>query len=216
MLSASLDLNAFVAAPLARDPFPHVILPGFVKSEALAALEREFPAIDQPGSFPLSGFRLGPVFRAFAAELEGPAFRDLVAQKFCISLKGRPTMLTVRGWTGLADGRIHCDAKSKLITILIYMNSRWTGAGGRLRLLRSPDDLDDMVAEVPPEAGTLLGFQVTENSWHGHHPFQGHRRSLQLNWVTDQSVKRRELARHKLSMWTKRLNPFHPSGLPPS
>ncbi len=216
MLSASLDLNAFAAAPLACDPFPHLIVPGFVRPDALAALDREFPVIDRPGSFPLSGFHLGPAFRAFAAALEGPAFRDQVAEKFGMSLKDRPTMLTVRGWTGLADGRIHRDAKSKLITILIYMNSGWNGAGGRLRLLRSADDLDDMVAEVPPEAGTLLGFRVTENSWHGHRPFQGYRRSLQLNWVTDQSVKRRELARHKLSMWTKRLNPFRPSSRPQS
>lgn len=210
MQSAFLDLQGFAAAPLARDPFPHVILPGFLKPDVLAALAREFPPIDRPGSFPLSAFRLGPAFRAFAAELEGPAFRDLVAAKFDIALEDRPTMLTVRGWTGAADGRIHRDAKSKLITVLIYMNSGWSDAGGRLRLLRSADNLDDVVAEVPPEAGTLLGFRVCENSWHGHYPFQGQRRSLQLNWVTDAGVKRRELARHRLSMWTKRLNPFRP------
>ncbi len=117
-------------------------------------------------------------------------------------------MVTVRGQAGARDGKIHADSKSKLVTVLIYMNESWEASGGRLRLLRSPDNLDDMVAEVPPDAGTLLAFLVTPHSWHGHVPISGPRRVIQLNWVTDDSVVRREQARHRVSARVKRLLAF--------
>ena len=41
-----------------------------------------------------------------------------------------------------------------------------------------------MIAEVPPLAGTLLAFRRSENSWHGHKPFDGLRRAIMLNWMT--------------------------------
>ena len=62
-----------------------------------------------------------------------------------------------------------------------------------------------MIAEVPPDEGTLLVFDNTPNAWHGFEPFAGPRRVIQLNWVTDQSVVRREQARHRLSAFFKRL-----------
>ena len=97
-------------------------------------------------------------------------------------------MITVRGQARAADGRIHADSRTKLITVLIYMNESWEAEGGRLRLLRSPDGLDDAVAEVPPAAGTLLAFLNTPHSWHGHSPVSGPRRVIQLNWVTSDAV----------------------------
>ena len=114
-------------------------------------------------------------------------------------------MVTVRGQARPSDGGIHADAASKLITVLIYMNEAWEAPGGRLRLLHRPDDLDSTVAEVPPEAGTLLAFRVTPHSWHGHHPASGPRRVVQLNWVVSERVVRRERLRHGLSARVKRL-----------
>jgi hypothetical protein len=72
-------------------------------------------------------------------------------------------------------------------------------------LLRSPSDLNAIIAEVPPDEGTLLVFNNTSNAWHGFEPFSGPRRVIQLNWVTDESVVRREQARHRLSAFFKRL-----------
>jgi SM-20-related protein len=117
-------------------------------------------------------------------------------------------MVTVRGAARAADGRIHTDTSTKLITVLIYMNETWEAEGGRLRLLRSPDNLDDVVAEVPPAAGTLLAFRVTPNSWHGHAPVTGPRRVVQLNWVTSDAVVRRERLRHGIATRVKRLFSF--------
>ena len=85
------------------------------------------------------------------------------------------------------------------------MNNAWEAPGGRLRLLRSPDNLEDMIAEVPPDEGTLLIFRNQPNAWHGFHPFEGPRRVIQLNWVTSKSVVRREQFRHKVSAFFKRL-----------
>lgn len=200
-----LDLAAFARTPLAAEPFPWLVVPGFIPGPARAALARDYPEIAEPGSFPPADLRYGPAFAAFIAELEGPALRDAFARKFAIDLAGRPTMITVRGQARAGDGRIHTDTRTKLITVLIYMNESWEAAGGRLRLLRSPDDLDDVIAEVPPAAGTLLAFRVTPHSWHGHAPVTGPRRVVQLNWVVNEGVVRRERLRHGLSARVKHL-----------
>jgi SM-20-related protein len=190
---------------LATDPFPYMIVPGFVPASACGALSADYPRIDRPGSFPLGELEFGPAFAGFVAELEGEAMRRAVAGKFAIDLVGRPTMVTVRGHARPSDGTIHTDTPSKLITVLIYMNEAWEAPGGRLRLLRKPDDLDSTIAEVPPAAGTLLAFRVTPHSWHGHKPASGPRRVVQLNWVTSDAVVRRERLRHGLSARVKRL-----------
>src|SRR3546814_6199450 len=50
--SPRLDLERFAATVLQRAPFDFLIVPGFLKREALPAVERDFPAIDSGGSFP--------------------------------------------------------------------------------------------------------------------------------------------------------------------
>ena len=129
----------------------------------------------------------------------------MIAEKFQINLDHRPTIVTVRGQAQAKDGRIHTDTKTKIITVLIYMNPSWENDGGRLRLVNRPDDIHDYIAEVPPIEGTLLAFKVTPHSWHGHLPFVGERRVIQLNWVIDQGVVEREIARHKFSAKLKKL-----------
>jgi hypothetical protein len=89
--------------------------------------------------------------------------------------------------------------------VLIYMNNAWEAITGRLRLLRGPHDLNDVIAEVPPEEGTMLIFKNEPNAWHGFEAFEGPRRVIQLNWVTDQGVVRREQTRHRISAFFKRL-----------
>lgn len=201
----ALDLSAFRATPLVREPFEYLVLPGFVKPEARAAINAGYPDIKRPGSFPLSELSYGPAFADLVDELNGDEMRRSFEEKFGIELGGRPTMVTVRGCASARDGRIHTDTSSKIITVLIYMNSQWEAPGGRLRLLRSADDLDNMILEVPPEEGTLLCFRRANNSFHGHKPFVGVRRVLQFNWVTEQRFVDRELKRHRFSAWTKRI-----------
>ncbi len=202
-----IDLARFERTPLETDPFPYLIVPGFVPPAALPPLSADYPKVDRPGSFPVADVTYGPAFVEFLAEIRGPEMRDAFARKFGVDLTDRPTMVTVRGQAQAKDGRIHTDTATKIITVLVYMNEAWEAPGGRLRLLRSNTDLDDMVAEVPPAAGTLLAFLVTPHSWHGHHPVSGPRRVVQLNWVESDAVVRRERLRHGLSARIKQLLP---------
>lgn len=205
--SSAIDLEALRATQLVRDPFEFVIVPNLVRREALAAVTADFPRITEPGSFPLDKLAFGPAFAALVAELRGPAMTDCLAEKFGVDLRDHPTLATIRGRCRASDGKIHTDSESKIITVLVYLNSSWEANGGRLRLLRSATDLEDFAAEVPPDAGTLLAFRRSENSFHGHKSFVGERRSIQINWVRDAGVARREQARHRLSAWFKRLKP---------
>ncbi|MBV9330993.1 MAG: 2OG-Fe(II) oxygenase [Alphaproteobacteria bacterium] len=200
-----LDLSAFEAVPLVGEPFPFVIVPRFVPRQALPAIEHDFPKIARTGSFPLHSLSCGPAFSALIAALEGEAFAEAVARKFGLDLSDRPTMVTVRGQSGQRDGHIHTDSVSKLVTVLLYINSDPESSGGRLRLLRSPDSLDDVAAEVPPDPGTLLVFENRSNAWHGYPPFEGPRRVIQLNWVRDKAVVRWEQTRHRFSAFVKSL-----------
>jgi len=59
------------------------------------------------------------------------------------------------------------------------------------------EDYKDVIAEVPPEEGTMLVFKNQPNAWHGFHAFEGPRRVIQLNWVTDMGVVKREQFRHR-------------------
>ena len=196
------------ASPLQRDPFDYVIVEKFVPTKHTPDLIADFPLLGSHGSFPFAKETCGTAFARLAAELEGEDLRQAIEDKFAIDLDGRPTMITLRGFSDGKDGRIHTDSATKLITVLLYLNPVWEDAAGRLRLLRGADDLDDCVAEIAPLAGTMVAFRRSEHSFHGHHPHVGERRVIQLNWVTDDRVVRREIGRHRWSARVKALNPF--------
>jgi SM-20-related protein len=203
-----LDFDRLNAVPLERDPFDFVVVEEFVRRDALAAVVADFPAVSKAGSYPINGLKYGQAFGELAAELTGRGLADAIAAKFGIDLDGRPTMLTVRGMGDSRDGFIHTDTETKIITLLLYMNPVWPHSDGRLRLLRGANDIDDYAREIVPLAGTMLAFRRSERSFHGHLPFIGPRRTMQLNWVRDHSVVRRELSRHRWSARLKALNPF--------
>ncbi|MEM7045754.1 MAG: 2OG-Fe(II) oxygenase, partial [Pseudomonadota bacterium] len=179
-----LDIEAFNKTPLQTEPFEYLTVPGFVRQERIAAILADYPAIEKGGSYPLIALDYGPVFGKLCTELQGAPLQEAFAKKFDMDLTERPTTLTVRGRCRPKDGQIHTDSDSKLMTVLVYLNETWDADGGRLRLLRSEDTLEDMIAEVPPEAGSMVCFRNRENAWHGHSSFDGVRRVLQLNWVT--------------------------------
>jgi hypothetical protein len=206
-----LDLEALRAAPLKTDPFPYVAVRNFVAGDAFEAALRDYPEMAHAGSFPVFTQSPGPGLRAVLDALDGPEFRAAVEEKLGVDLKGRPTMTTLRGRARARDGQIHIDSKTKLVTVLVYMNKAngsWEDHSGCLRILRGPDDLENFVEEIPPTDGTLLIFPCVPHAWHGHHGFEGQRRVIQLNWVTDASVVRREQRRHGVSAFFKKLNPF--------
>lgn len=199
------DYEAFDRTPLQRDPYDYVIVDHFVKPDAFGPVVSAYPQNLGPGSHPIDVIKSEGRFADLIAELHGEAFRKAVERKFDIDLDGLPTACTVRAATSTRDGFIHTDSKSKVITVLVYLNEAWNNDGGRLRLLRSGTDLEDYVAEVKPTEGTLLVFRRADNSWHGHKPFIGPRKAIQFNWVVSEGNKVREKTRHTISHAMKRI-----------
>jgi SM-20-related protein len=204
----AIDLEAFRNTELVTDPYDYVVVADFLKPAALDAVSHDYPVIERHGSYPVSEVEYGPSFSALLDDLASGPVADAFAEKFAIDLANRPTMITVRGHCHGKDGRIHPDSVDKLITVLIYLNTDWENPNGRLRILRSASDIEDYAAEVPPQAGTLLAFRRCGHSFHGHTPYVGERRVIQLNWVVNENVVRREQARHRRSARLKKWLPF--------
>ncbi|MEZ0121616.1 MAG: 2OG-Fe(II) oxygenase [Candidatus Reddybacter sp.] len=200
-----LELNAFSSERLRTDPYPYIVVPGFVQGEALESVLQDFPAIEHPGSIPVSAVSGGKAYEALLSELQSDAFRHVVADKFGFSLEGFPIMTTVRGVMREKDGRIHTDSKTKVVTVLLYLNNSWEAEGGNLRVLRDGENIENFVEEVPPTAGTLMAFKVTDNCWHGHKPVVGKRLSIQMNYLVGEAAKGKHQFFHRLSAKLKKL-----------
>src|ERR1700688_4862001 len=173
------DYETLRATPLSRDPYEHVIVSGFVRSEALGKINADYPAIEDTGSFPVEGLQFGRGFQVMVDALESEPFRKAFEEKFQIDLSGRPTTITVRGRCAGGDGQTPTDSVGKIITMLIYLNPLWDDSGGRLRLWRAKN-IEAVAAEVIPSGGNLVAFLRSDHSWHGHLPFSGERRVIQF------------------------------------
>ena len=119
-----LAYDRLAAMGVASDPYRHVIVPEFVPLEALARVVADLPPLERRGSFPIGSLRLGPAAALLMEELEGPAFRRAIADKFSLDLDDAPTMLTLRGASTERDGLIHRDSTAKRVTVLLYLNPR--------------------------------------------------------------------------------------------
>lgn len=203
-----IDLDALAKAPVAREPFEFFSVYGVLRDQDLEAIHNDFPKIDKPGIFPLASLQYGPAFARLIEEIKSSQLAEVVGKRFGVDLAGLPLMITVRGQAQAKDGRIHTDTADKVVTCLLYLNDKWDDGGGRLRLLRRGDDLEDYAAEISPHGGAFAAFKVAKNSWHGHKPFVGQRRYVMFNWVKSDAALSRQLGRHKLSARIKKLIPF--------
>ncbi|MCB1547642.1 MAG: 2OG-Fe(II) oxygenase [Hyphomicrobiaceae bacterium] len=205
MSMGHLNIERLKGTVLLRDPYDYIVVPGFLSEASIKAINATYPPITKGGSFPIESLAESMTIKEVIAELDGPVFEAAVAEKFGVDLTDRPKMYSLRGYTRAKDGQIHTDSKDKILTVLLYLNDGWAHEGGRLRILRNGRDVDDFAAEVPPDNGTLLIFRRSDTSWHGHHPFEGPRRSLQMNWMTSEGSKGWHRVRHKISAAVKRL-----------
>ena len=202
---AHLNLDKLRAARVESQPFDYTIVPGFLSPETVARINATYPNIEKGGSYPIDSLEANMAIKDVIAELDSPDFEEVIADKFSVELDGRPKMYSLRGYTRAKDGSIHTDSKDKIITVLLYLNENWQQPGGRLRILRDGTNVDNFAAEVPPDNGTLLVFKRSDTSWHGHHPFEGPRRSLQMNWMTSEGSKGWHKVRHSISAAVKKL-----------
>lgn len=200
-----LDLDKLRDAQIHSEFFPYCQVDCFINKDVLLDVLHDFPQINLRGSIPAHRLIYGSYFQRLIDELQQEELRGLVSEKFSINLSNSHTMLTIRGQTNLRDGFIHTDTPSKLMTLLLYLNENWSEPTGNLRLLKDSSGLDNYFEEIIPTAGKLLVFEVTDNCWHGHHPFVGKRRTLQLNYVNNRKVVDKEMKRHSRSYTLKKL-----------
>jgi SM-20-related protein len=199
-----LDWRAIEAAKLVREPFDHIALNQVLEPECASALPQEYPAIRSPGSFSLADAPPGPVLNGLIADLLSQRFRTQMERIFELDLEDRPAVVTLRGQCSSKDGRIHTDSKSKILSLLLYLNAGWVGGVGQLRLLRSESDIEAHAVEIPAGLGSLVAFRRTDDSWHGHTPFVGQRRVLQLNYLQSTRASLVGVLRHRISAMSKR------------
>ena len=202
---AHLNLAKLLEAKVETSPYQYTIVSGFLSAQTISRVNATYPDIKAGGSFPIESLDAGMTIKEVIDELDSPQFQKAIEQKFGIDLTDKPKMYSLRGYTRAKDGQIHTDSKDKIITVLLYLNENWQQPGGRLRILKNGHDVNAFVAEVAPDDGTLLVFKRSDTSWHGHHPFDGPRRSLQMNWMTSEGSRGWHKIRHSISAAVKKL-----------
>ena len=177
----------------------------FLNKEDHNRITKDFPSINKGGSFPSDSVSYGKSIQSLIDSLEGDQMRAILENKFQVDLKDKPVVSTFRGYSRMKDGKIHSDSKTKIITVLLYLNENWDESIGLLRMLKEKDNIDNYIIEIPASMGSMVAFKVTNNCWHGFIPFEGKRCSIQLNYLYTEALSQHNF-RHKLSSFFKRLS----------
>ena len=191
-----------------REPFPFMVAHGQLTDDVRADLDHDFPAYVSAGFFPYIAEECGPTINTLVHDLTSAAFADAVGKRLGIdNLAQYPTLVTLCRLLNKRHGTIHTDSKSKVVTALIYLNKQWPDTSdGCLRFLHSIDDIDSIVApQLIPLYGEIAAFKRCDNSFHGHLPYEGERRVIQVAWLTSEDEKLRKTKRGKFSRAFKKL-----------
>ena len=162
----------------------------------------DFPDISDGGSFHLTSIHLGDSINQLIEELESEEFKKILENKFSVNLDEAKVVTTLRGYSRKKDGKIHTDSKTKILTVLLYLNKNWSEDNGNLRLLKGNSNLEDYIKEIPCTLGSLVAFKVTDKCWHGFKSYEGKRLSVQLNYIYPDAITSHNL-RHKISSGLK-------------
>ena len=191
-----------------HEPFPFMIAHAQLPDEARAALTRDFPRYAGAGYFPYDSADCGPAINALVERLTSPEVADAIGQRLGIDRLDRyPPLVTLCRSLNKRHGTIHTDSRSKMATALLYLNSEWPdSSAGCLRFLHKLDDIDAVIVpELKPLYGEFAVFKRCDNSWHGHLPFAGERRVIQVAWIVDEQERQRKIGRGRFSRAMKKL-----------
>ena len=201
-----LDLKKIKEAKVNKEAFPFFSVSNvFLNNKITKDLTKDFPEILKGGSFPSESLTAGPSFKKLIEELESKELKQLLESKFNINLSNSSVVTTVRGISRKRDGKIHSDSKTKLVTVLIYLNEGWEKRTGLLRMLKDSSNIENFLYETPATMGSLIAFKVEPNCWHGYLPYIGKRKSIQLNYLNQDSLLSHR-ARHKISFLIKKFS----------
>jgi SM-20-related protein len=203
-MTSIINLEVVKNAEVHTQPYRYVVGDSFLKEDKISKLREEFPPIDKPGYLTVDEVMIKGTFKQLIEDLESDEMADALSAKLDLNLTPLPRLTTIRRLSQLKDGRIHTDSESKLATFLVYMNDSWNASSdGRLRVLNGPNDFDDMTAEISPVMGSCFGFRRADNSWHGHKPFAGERRVVQITWLKDATELERKKKRNGMAQFFK-------------
>jgi len=201
---SQINLAAISEAPLSREPYCFFLASDVLRKNAVDGLASDFPDIKKPGYLTVDEVQMRGRFRSLIDELEGPELTETLSRKFGIDLHPFPRLTTIMKRSQPKYGAIHTDGASKVMTMLVYMNPSWDeNDGGRLRVLYDSKHFEPYAIEVPPVMGTAFAFLRADNSWHGHLPFNGERRVVQIAWVKSQEELDRKRKRNQVAQMFK-------------
>ncbi|MBY0280147.1 2OG-Fe(II) oxygenase [Candidatus Binatia bacterium] len=185
--ASAADLHARFRA---AEPFPHVVIDGFLEPGLCRRLVETFPAYDSE-RFRNDWGELGKAWREDVSRL-GPAWaeldRGLRAPEFLALLSrisGIPRLLFDPTYFGggthenLHDMELdpHIDfnlhPQSQLhrrLNLLLYLNEEWDDAwGGSLELHSNPwkPPHENRITTIPPLMNRCVIFETSDHSWHG-------------------------------------------------
>ena len=200
-----LNFELIKKAEINSDFYPFFTIQDvFLNKEDHKKIVKDFPNINKGGSFPSNSVLYGESIQSLIDCLEGDLMRTILENKFQVDLKDKPVVSTFRGYSRTKDGKIHSDSKTKIITVLLYLNQKWDESNGLLRMLKEKDNIENYITEVPASMGSMVAFKVTNNCWHGFIPFEGKRCSIQLNYFNEEALSKHKI-RHKLSSFFNKL-----------
>jgi len=210
MTSTLLSISSFDRADtqVFDQPFSFMVAHGVLPADRRAELSRDFPDYREAGFFPYDEHDCGPAIRELVTRLTDADTARAIGRRLHIDdLDAYPTLVTLCRSLNRRHGTIHTDSKSKIATVLLYLNESWPdSSAGCLRFLRSVDDIDDLAtSEIKPLYGEFAAFRRAENSFHGHLPFEGERRVIQVAWLVDEEAKLRKTRRGRGSRLLKKL-----------
>lgn len=202
--TTTIDLSAIENARVSHEPYDFLLGGDFLKPDVVEDLRRDFPAIDKPGYLTVDEVKLQGRFKTLIDELEGPELTEALSKRFGKDLHAYPRLTTIMKKSQPKYGAIHTDGPSKIMTMLVYMNDDWGPEdGGRLRVLYDKERFEPYALEVPPIMGSVFAFLRSDNSWHGHRPFVGERRVVQVAWVKSQEDVDRKKKHNKVAQFFK-------------
>lgn len=190
-------------------PFPLLIAHDVLDPAAAGSLGEDFPRYRGAGFFPYAPADCGPSMNALVQELTAPGFADRVGGLLGIERMSQyPVLVTICRALNLRHGTIHTDSRSKVASALVYLNPDWAPShAGCLRFLSASNDIEALVApEIKPVFGALTAFRRTDNSFHGHLPYAGERRVIQIAWLVDAAAVGRKTRRGRFSRAIKWLS----------
>lgn len=199
-----IDYTAIENAEVQQTPYPFFGIDNVFSESSHKPLLEDFPKISNGGSFPLESIEVKGALAKLVEEIESDEFRSVMGKKFSVDLTDKPLVVTARGFSRQKDGQNHTDSKTKLITVLLYVNDGWESPNGRLRMLNA-NDINDYAAEFSSSIGQMIAFKVTDNCWHGYNSYEGQRQSLQINYLVEEKYTNHHVYRHKLSAFFKKV-----------